>query len=86
MPLRHVASPASLRPDEVTSYVERLGEVRANFARRYGSTGLSCIANDGTRAGQETPHVHVHVFGRSVDERENPFEVLARRLGLLPAG
>jgi diadenosine tetraphosphate (Ap4A) HIT family hydrolase len=85
MPLRHVTSPASLSPHEVASYVERLREVRADFAQRFGSTGLSCFLNDGTRAGQETPHVHLHVFGRAVNEPQNPFEVLARRIGLLPA-
>ncbi|MGW0228202.1 HIT family protein [Actinopolymorpha singaporensis] len=82
LPMRHVASPASLLPDEVLSYARRLREVRAYFAGRFGSTGLSCFLNDGARAGQETPHVHVHVFGRSADESRNPFEVLARRIGI----
>ncbi|MEQ7005384.1 HIT domain-containing protein [Actinopolymorpha sp. B17G11] len=81
MPLRHVVSPAALHPQEIMSYAERLREVRADFSHRHGSTGLSCFLNDGTRAGQETPHVHVHVFGRAVDEPQNPFEVLARRIG-----
>lgn len=78
MPLRHVESPGSLHAHEIVSYAERLREVRAQFARRYGASGLSCFLNDGTRAGQETPHVHV--FGRAVDEPQNPFELLAQRL------
>lgn len=84
LPMRHVATPASLLPAEVVSYVERLREVRAYFADRFGATGLSCFLNDGARAGQETPHVHVHVFGRSADEPRNPFEVLTRRIGIRP--
>jgi diadenosine tetraphosphate (Ap4A) HIT family hydrolase len=84
LPMRHVVSPGSLLPAEVVSYAERLREVRAYFADRYGTTGLSCFLNDGARAGQETPHVHLHVFGRSADESPNPFEVLARRIGILP--
>ncbi|MFD2082559.1 HIT domain-containing protein [Actinopolymorpha cephalotaxi] len=83
LPMRHVVSPASLRPAEVVSYAERLREVRAHFGDRFGATGLSCFLNDGARAGQETPHVHVHVFGRSADEPRNPFEVLARRIGVV---
>ncbi|MET9018404.1 HIT domain-containing protein [Actinopolymorpha sp. NPDC004070] len=82
LPTRHVVSPASLLPAEIVSYVSRLREVRAYFADRFAATGLSCFLNDGARAGQETPHVHVHVFGRSVDEPRNPFEVLARRIGV----
>ena len=84
MPLRHVVSPASLLSEEIGSYVMRLREVRADFAERFGSTGLSCFLNDGVGAGQETPHVHLHVFGRAVDESQNPFEVLAGRIGVLP--
>jgi diadenosine tetraphosphate (Ap4A) HIT family hydrolase len=83
LPLRHVVSPASLRPGEIGSFVERLDEVRADLAERFGSSGLSCFLNDGARAGQETPHVHLHVFGRAVDESENPFEILAGRIGVL---
>ena len=83
--MRHVVSPASLRPAEVMSKIaRRLREVRAYLGDRFGATGLSCFLNDGARAGQETPHVHVHVFGRSVDESRNPFEVLAGRIGVLP--
>jgi diadenosine tetraphosphate (Ap4A) HIT family hydrolase len=84
LPLRHVVSPVSLRAAEIVSFVERLGEVRANLAERFGSSGLSCFLNDGARAGQETPHVHVHVFGRAVNEPQNPFEILARHIGILP--
>jgi diadenosine tetraphosphate (Ap4A) HIT family hydrolase len=80
LPLRHVASAAALHPQEVMSYAARLRELRAAFARQHRSAGLSCFLNDGARAGQETPHVHVHVFGRAVDEPQNPFEVLARRI------
>lgn len=82
LPLRHVASVGSLRPEEIVSYAARLHEVRADFGRRFGSTGLSCFLNDGTRAGQTTPHAHVHAFGRSHEEPVNPFELLAHRVGI----
>jgi hypothetical protein len=51
------------------------------FATQNGSSGLSCFTNDGAAARQETPHVHLHVFGRASDRPANPFEMLARRLG-----
>jgi diadenosine tetraphosphate (Ap4A) HIT family hydrolase len=62
------------------SIVARLDEVRDQFGQASGVTGLNCFANDGTAARQETPHVHLHVYGRSRDEAVNPFELLARRL------
>lgn len=84
LPVRHVSGLASLEPSEIVSYTDRVREVRTYFQRRFGSTGLSCFLNDGARAGQETPHVHLHVFGRAREESRNPFEVLARRIGITP--
>lgn len=80
MPLRHVVSLGDLTPGEVVSIVGRLQEVRSQFRQASGVTGLSCFANDGSAARQETPHVHLHVFGRSAQEQDNPFELLGRRL------
>lgn len=79
MPLRHVVSLGDLRSEEVASIVHRLAEVRSQFNAASGSTGLNCFANDGSAARQETPHVHLHVFGRARDEVANPFELLAQR-------
>jgi diadenosine tetraphosphate (Ap4A) HIT family hydrolase len=86
LPLRHVASVGSLRPDEIVSYAARLHEVRVDFGRRFRATGLSCFVNDGARAGQTTPHAHVHVVGRSREEPANPFEILGRRIGIRAQG
>lgn len=85
LPLRHVVSLGDLTADEVVSCSARLAEVREQFGSASGTTGLSCFANDGTAARQETPHVHLHVFGRARDEPANPFALLARRLGPAPA-
>lgn len=85
LPLRHVVSIGDLSPEEILSIRSRLIEVRKQFAEGYGSTGASCFVNDGRRAGQETPHVHLHVFGRAVDEAEHPFERLRDLLIARPA-
>ncbi|HVX42809.1 MAG TPA: HIT domain-containing protein [Mycobacteriales bacterium] len=74
LPLRHVASPGSLTPDELVSIWDRLAECVDHLE----VTGASVFVNDGRRAAQHIPHVHLHVFGRSVDEPENPFVSLAR--------
>jgi diadenosine tetraphosphate (Ap4A) HIT family hydrolase len=65
LPLRHAASLGDLVAAEVVSIIARLGEVREQFEMASGMTGLSCFANDGTAAHQETPHVRLHVVGRS---------------------
>lgn len=80
LPLRHVVSFGDLTAEELSSLFARLDEVRHQFGLASGSTGLSCFANDGTAARQETPHVHLHVFGRAADEADNPFVLLGRRL------
>jgi diadenosine tetraphosphate (Ap4A) HIT family hydrolase len=80
MPLRHVASVAALSGGELLSLWDRLGETTAHL----GVEGLSAFVNDGLRASQHIPHVHVHVFGRSAGEPGNPFEVLLQRIGLRP--
>lgn len=82
LPVRHVVSAGDLTADELVSIAGRLSELRTYFANRSGSSGLSCFTNDGAAARQETPHVHIHVFGRADDESANPFQLLARRLGI----
>lgn len=78
LPLRHVVSFGDLTAAEVASLFARLREVRDQFNQASEVTGLSCFANDGVAARQETPHVHLHVFGRSRQEGENPFVLLGR--------
>jgi diadenosine tetraphosphate (Ap4A) HIT family hydrolase len=46
---------------EIADYVRAVGEV----ARRVGAhaQGYRLLANTGKRAGQEVPHLHIHLFG-----------------------
>ncbi|GAB3765282.1 hypothetical protein GCM10028864_60140 [Microlunatus parietis] len=80
LPLRHVVSLRDLEPSEVVSLSARLIESLAQFRLGSGSTGLSGFANDGIHARQETPHVHLHVYGRSATEPVNPYQRLAAYL------
>jgi diadenosine tetraphosphate (Ap4A) HIT family hydrolase len=47
--------------EEISDFVRAVGEV----ARMTGADaqGFRILANSGKRAGQEVPHLHVHVFG-----------------------
>jgi diadenosine tetraphosphate (Ap4A) HIT family hydrolase len=80
MPLRHVSSIAAFTAPEMSSLWDRLAETDT----RFDGDGLSTFINDGPRASQHIPHVHAHVLGRAAAEPENPFALLARRIGLLP--
>lgn len=53
-------------PDElVTGFFRAVGKVaRAlGLAESEGGTGFRALANAGGDAGQEVPHLHVHLFG-----------------------
>jgi len=53
-------------PDElVTGFFRAVGQVaRAlGLAESEGGTGFRALANAGADAGQEVPHLHVHLFG-----------------------
>ena len=52
---------AKASDSEIADFVRTVGEV----ARRAGadSQGYRILANSGKRAGQEVPHLHMHVFG-----------------------
>lgn len=53
-------------PDElVTGFFRAVGKVaRAlGLAESEGGTGFRALANAGDDAGQEVPHLHVHLFG-----------------------
>ena len=52
---------AKASDSEIADFVRTVGEV----ARSSGadSQGYRILANSGKRAGQEVPHLHMHVFG-----------------------
>lgn len=52
---------ANASADEIADFIRTIGAV----ARETGADplGYRILANTGKRAGQEVPHLHVHVFG-----------------------
>lgn len=48
-------------PEEIAGFVRAIGQV----ARNHGlvAPGYRLLANIGAEAGQEVPHLHVHLFG-----------------------
>ena len=48
-------------PEEIAGFVRAVGKVARDAGLVAG--GYRLLANVGQRAGQEVPHLHVHVFG-----------------------
>src|SRR5688572_24460724 len=76
IPARHVERFADLNSDESLAIFEAAKAVSRGLADLYGATGLNLFTNDGKSAGQSSPHVHFHLFGRYEGEPANPFQVL----------
>lgn len=71
LPRRHVEDHTSPYAREaIAAWAEPLTEVSAMLVDRLGATGLTCIQANGSSAGQEIAHLHVHVIPRfSGDDR-----------------
>jgi diadenosine tetraphosphate (Ap4A) HIT family hydrolase len=48
-------------PDEIAGFIRAVGKVARDH--QLVVQGYRLLANTGKRAGQEVPHLHVHVFG-----------------------
>ncbi len=48
-------------PDEIAGFVRAVGKVARD--QQLVVQGYRLLANTGKRAGQEVPHLHVHIFG-----------------------
>jgi diadenosine tetraphosphate (Ap4A) HIT family hydrolase len=81
-PIRHAERVEDLAPGEFASLLRAVSVADAHFERDLGSAGAYFAFNDGGMAGQETPHVHVHIWARPHDAPTNPFtEGLPRGMG-----
>ena len=72
-PVRHVERVEDLDEGDFESLVSMVDVVRSMFATTLGAAGVWLGFNDGTVAGQETPHVHVHLWARLPEDKTNPF-------------
>jgi histidine triad (HIT) family protein len=65
LPRRHVESYTDLSPEEVAQ-IAQTGRIVAKHLKASisGCTGVTFSLADGVSAGQEVPHVHLHVIPR----------------------
>jgi histidine triad (HIT) family protein len=64
VPRRHAASVAECPPGTVAALFLAAVRLAGAIQRALGAPGFNLGLNDGRAAGQEVPHVHVHVIPR----------------------
>ena len=65
IPTRPAQRLAALTQDERASLMDGVAEVQQRLGRQFSTTDFTVCVHDGPLAGQEVPHVHVHVLPRT---------------------
>ena len=64
MPKQHVETVYELEPEVAARLMQAVVLVARAVRRTFGPSGLSVWQSNGAAAGQEVPHVHMHIFTR----------------------
>jgi histidine triad (HIT) family protein len=86
VPKRHAERFAELSPEDVAAVMDLAQHVVRRQSRALGAEGATIAINDGRAAGQEVPHVHVHVVPRAETDGHGPIHALFRQRPTLQAG
>ena len=68
IPIRPVQRLAELTPEEGAQLMSGITAVQRRLGSRFGTTDFTVCLHDGPLAGQEVPHVHVHVLPRTAGD------------------
>lgn len=68
IPRRGVQRLADLSPKEQADLMEGVTRVQHVLGQRFETTDFTVCVHDGPLAGQEVPHVHVHVLPRTEND------------------
>ena len=68
IPRRGVQRLADLSPKEQADLMEGVTHVQHVLGQRFETTDFTVCVHDGPLAGQEVPHVHVHVLPRTEND------------------
>ena len=72
-PVRHVERLADLSRIEFVALLRAAEAANEMFSATLGTAGTYFFLNDGRVAGQESPHIHVHLHGRTSSQLASPF-------------
>lgn len=68
IPTRPVQRLAALTREERSNLMDGVAEVQQRLGVLFSTTDFTVCVHDGPLAGQEVPHVHVHVLPRTSDD------------------
>ncbi len=72
-PVRHAERVEDLVRNEAVALFRCIERVDEAFRSALSAVGIYFSFNDGPVAGQETPHMHIHLWARAAGEAVNPF-------------
>jgi len=64
VPKKPVQRIAGLSKSELADLFEGVKQTQAKLSSYFGTTDFTVVVHDGPMAGQEVPHVHIHVIPR----------------------
>ncbi len=68
IPNRPAQRLSELDADELGQLMLGVKEAQRRLSQHFGTTDFTVCVHDGPLAGQEVPHVHVHVLPRTTDD------------------
>ena len=68
IPNRPAKRLSELDADELGQLMLGVKEAQRRLSQHFGTTDFTVCVHDGPLAGQEVPHVHVHVLPRTTDD------------------
>lgn len=76
VPKRHAERVADMPDEDAAAVMALAQDVSRRIARGLGAAGATIAINDGRAAGQEVPHVHLHVVPRAAGDGFGPIHAL----------
>ena len=68
IPKRGVSHLSMLSESEASALMEGIVQVQQLLSKHFATNDFTVCLHDGPNAGQEVPHVHVHVLPRTVGD------------------
>lgn len=68
VPYKQVKRLSSLPPEQLASLMSGVLEVQNRLGNHFSTEDFSIVVHDGPLAGQEIPHVHIHVIPRTLGD------------------
>lgn len=78
IPKEHAVRMDDMEPDAIGQLFQRVGKVLPALNAAVGTTDSLVAVHNGPDAGQEVPHVHVHLIPRTKTDEAGPVHALFR--------